>query len=320
MGESDSVLHVTRTAVVRAQAAQAARLIADARLWPLLFESTLHTEVLEESPRGDRLRLWAVDAKAARRAVDAGGSTADAPQVVRTWTAVREFTAGPAPAIAFRQESPAPPLTAMGGSWEFHDLPEGGCRVVLAHTARLSCGESGRHTWVEPMMERTAQSQLASLKHALELPGGVLAATAAFSGSVSVPDPDGDTVAQLADPDRWPPLPRVAGTVRVPVGENAFVVAECRSGEPQVTVCLSLTGGRLLTKRLDPPPALLAMTSEWWAVPRPGTVRVGLHRRTLLAPRRAGARARGVLAAGVYEQLGHVAALIPALTPISTPA
>ncbi|MFG2121415.1 SRPBCC family protein [Streptomyces sp. NPDC048710] len=310
-------MKVTHTTAVRAPAAQVRELVADVRWWPLLFENIVHVEVLARSDDADRLRLWAVDVDAAFAAAASTGRDTAAPGVLRSWTARRTFGRTGVPTIAFRQEAPQPPLLSMGGTWEFRAVPgTDTCEVTLTHEVEAD-GGTDRHPWVRPMVEGATDSQLAGLRAAAHLPYGIDRSVADLSAAVDV---HGGTAAPhdvLANLDT---LPATSDTLRVPLAPDAFLAAEPGRRGFRLTVCLGLPGGRVVTKRLRPPAALLALVDEWTVNPGTGSAggpQAGVHRRALLSAARHGRpghdrvaeRLRSCLAADARDRLQRLAAL-----------
>lgn len=313
MAVDGSVVRTSHAIAVGRPAAEAAALIKDVRWWPLLFEGIVHVEVLDRTAAGDRLRLWAVDAAAARALAEAGPEAeaeteVGAGRVLRSWTARREFVGDPALTVRFRQEEPSPPLATMGGSWRFPESPDGtGCRVELSHEARVADGGAARHPWVGAMVAEATRSQLAGIRAAMGRPGSLSAAVVDRQRSTAMPPATAERLPELAREHGWPPHPDAprAGT-RIGLAPDAWLVAEPTGrGDRRLTVCLELPGGRIVTKRLQPPPAVIALTGEWLLRSGPGSgdgpgTRLEFRRRALLAAGRGPLTGRGRAA----ERLG----------------
>ncbi|MEU5313868.1 aromatase/cyclase [Streptomyces sp. NPDC021562] len=311
-------MKVKHTTAVPGPADQVHELVADVRWWPLLFENIVHVEVMEQAGDSDRLRLWAVDVDAAfETAASAGRDAAPASGIVRSWTARRTFRRTPVLAIAFRQEEPQHPLLSMGGVWEFRATPgTDTCEVHLTHEAAAD-GGADRHPWIRPMVQAAARSQLEGLSTAAQLPHGTARALAELSGTVTIRTgsvyPDGLLPGLHT-------LPSLSGALRVPVADDVFLAVLPGRRDLRLAVCLSLPGGRVVTKRLRPPAAVLALTDEWTVTPctgDTGEVRVGVHRRALLpavrpgrrGPTRIAERVRNCLAADIGDSLQQLTAL-----------
>ncbi|MGW0583267.1 hypothetical protein ACWD25_46850, partial [Streptomyces sp. NPDC002920] len=247
----------------------------------------------------------------------AGAAAEAAPGVLRSWTARRTFRRTGAPTISFRQEAPHPPLLSMGGTWEFRAVPgTDSCEVTLAHEVEAD-GGTDRHPWIGPMVEAATNSQLAGLRTVAQLPRGAALSVADLSGAVGVPGGDAGPLDVLAN---LPALPALADAVRIPLTSDAFLAAEPGRRGHRLTICLGLPGGRVVTKRLRPPAALLALTDEWTVNPGTGSAdgpRLGVHRRALLSEPRHGQREHGrvhervrsCLAADLRDRLRQLTAL-----------
>ncbi|WP_405528409.1 hypothetical protein OG426_39975 [Streptomyces canus] len=311
-------MKVKHTTVVHRPADQVHELVADVRWWPLLFENIVHVEVIEQSSDRDRLRLWAVDVDSAFEAAgSAGRGTTPAPGVVRSWTARRTFRRTPVPTIVFGQETPQPPLLSIGGTWEFRTVPgTDTCEVDLTHEVAAD-GGTGRHPWIRPMVEATTESQLTGLRTAAHLPHGTARAVTELSGTAEVRLEAGHPSGLLTDLHM---LPSLSSALRVPVADDVFLAVQPGRRGARLTVCLSLPGGRVVTKRLRPPAALLALTDEWTVTPGAdvtGELRVGVHRKALLSaprhgqrwPDRVAERVRNCLTADIADSLQQLTVL-----------
>src|SRR5262249_16097737 len=117
----------------RADPATVYNRIADVDLWPVLFEPTVHVDVLERHYPSDgtgveRFRIHAV----------VGG-------VVRAWNSERRLDPT-ALVIDFEQEHSSPPLKTMGGRWQFRSV-NGGTTVLLTHRFTLTDEEPESLRW-----------------------------------------------------------------------------------------------------------------------------------------------------------------------------
>ncbi|MFJ2865817.1 aromatase/cyclase [Kitasatospora sp. NPDC087314] len=286
MTAPDAVLHLERETVVHAAPNAVRRLVADVSWWPLLFSATVHVEVLERRTGTDRLRIWAFDENAHRAGRPA----------VRTWTTTRRLLPDTGTAIVFAQDAPQAPLAAMGGEWRFEPREDGGCRLVLAHHARVSEGTLADHPWIAAMVTRTADAQLAAVKAAAELGRGLDEAVVTAGRAARFRGRAAEAAEALADADRWPLLlPQLAGLRVGAAGPHAWLLE--RSGRP-FAVCVAPVVGRLVVKQLAVSRSCTALTGEWTV--RPATdlagsepveeVLVTLRRRGLTAARGAARR------------------------------
>lgn len=136
---------VEHTTELDAPARRAYGLIADVSRWPLLFSPCLAAEVLDSDADCEHIRLWA--------------SVGDH---VRSWTSIREFDEA-ASRVAFRQENPAPPVTAMSGFWAFEPATTGGTRLSLGHRWAISGSEEDA-ALIESALDRNSEAEIAAVR------------------------------------------------------------------------------------------------------------------------------------------------------------
>src|SRR5689334_14310533 len=95
---------VEHAITVAAPAAHVYQLIAEVENWPRIFPPTVHADYVERSGQEEQIRIWAT-----------------ANDDVKNWTSGRVLD--PAELrIKFRQEISAPPVAAMGGTWQMEPV------------------------------------------------------------------------------------------------------------------------------------------------------------------------------------------------------
>lgn len=163
-----TVREVEHEITIEAPATQVYRLIAEVENWPLIFPPSVYVDTVERGESEERIRIWAT----------ANGTA-------KNWTSHR--TLDPAALrITFRQEVPAPPVAAMGGTWIAEALDPGRTRVRLLHDYRAVDDDPGKLAWIDEAVDRNSRVELASLKTNVELATGAADLTLSFEDSVEI--------------------------------------------------------------------------------------------------------------------------------------
>jgi aromatase len=136
----------------RADPAVVYDLIADVALWPVLFEPTVHVDVLERQyqPDGTTVERFRIHALV-------GGA-------VRAWNSQR-WLDPTALVIDFEQEHSSPPLKTMGGRWQFHAV-DGGTTVLLTHRFTLTDPDPESLQWTIEVLDTNSDRELAAVQRA----------------------------------------------------------------------------------------------------------------------------------------------------------
>ncbi|MEU5387821.1 aromatase/cyclase [Kitasatospora cineracea] len=136
---------------IGAPAAAVYQLLADVTNWPRIFPPTIHVDRVEAEGNEERIRIWAT----------ANGQPKD-------WTSRRTLDPE-ALRITFRQEIPAPPVAAMGGTWILEPLDADTTRVRLLHDYRAIGDDPHDLLWIERAVDKNSTSELQALKENVEL-------------------------------------------------------------------------------------------------------------------------------------------------------
>ncbi|MEV7616919.1 aromatase/cyclase [Streptomyces sp. NPDC089799] len=182
---------------VSAPASAVYRLIAEVRNWPRIFPPTIYVDHVEQGANEERIRIWAT----------ANGEA-------KNWTSRR--TLDPERLrITFRQEVPAPPVAAMGGTWIIEPLSGDESRVRLLHDYRAVDDDPASLEWIDRAVDRNSRSELAALKTNVEAAHAAEALTFSFEDTVRVAGSAKDVYDFVNEAGLWPErLPHVA-TVRL---------------------------------------------------------------------------------------------------------
>lgn len=178
---------------ISAPAGAVYRLLAEVTNWPRIFPPTIHVDRVEADGAEERIRIWATangDAKnwTSRRTLD--------PEGLR---------------ITFRQEVPAPPVAAMGGTWILEPLGEGETRVRLLHDYSAIGDDPHDLLWIERAVDKNSLSELAALKKNVELAHAAEELTFSFTDTVHINGSAKDAFDFINEADRWAErLPHVA--------------------------------------------------------------------------------------------------------------
>ncbi|MDX3645869.1 aromatase/cyclase [Streptomyces sp. MB09-02B] len=181
---------------VSAPATAVYRLIAEVQNWPRIFPPTIYVDHVEQGEHEERIRIWAT----------ANGEP-------KNWTSRR--TLDPQRLrITFRQETSAPPIASMGGTWIIEALTADRSRVRLLHDYRAIDDDADSLAWIDEAVDRNSRSELAALKKNVEAAHAARDLTFSFEDTVHINGSAKDVFDFVNEADKWPQrLPHVA-TVR----------------------------------------------------------------------------------------------------------
>ena len=180
---------------IAAPAAEVYRLIAEVVHWPRIFPPTIYVDQFERGEHEERIRIWAV----------ANGEA-------KTWTS-RRILDPEGLRIEFRQEVSTPPVAAMGGTWLIEPLSPALSRVRLLHDYRAVDDDPAHLTWIEQAVDRNSRSELAALRHNVELATATGESTFSFVDTVRVAGSAKDVYDFINEAHLWPQrLPHVVRT------------------------------------------------------------------------------------------------------------
>ncbi|MFF8608934.1 aromatase/cyclase [Streptomyces sp. NPDC015346] len=183
--------------VISAPAEAVYRLIAEVENWPRIFPPTIYVDHVERGEREERIRIWAT----------ANGTA-------KNWTSRRTLDPESL-TITFRQEVPAPPVAAMGGTWIIEPVSATESRVRLLHDYRAIDDDPESLAWIDEAVDRNSRSELAALKTNVEFAHAAEEITFSFEDTVQINGSAKDVFAFIDEGDKWEErLPHVA-TVRL---------------------------------------------------------------------------------------------------------
>lgn len=176
------------TTTTTAPAGRAYGLVADVTRWPLLFAPCLHVDLLDGGPDGDRFRMWVLS----------GGT-------VRSWTSVRQADDA-ALRVTFRQERPAPPLSAAAGTWQFEGSgTERPNRIALTNAYELTDPADTRTAaFLAQALERHNTEEVAAVRYWAERPEDLGDLLFSFTDEVEIDGPAEAVHEFLYRADLWP--------------------------------------------------------------------------------------------------------------------
>ncbi|MCI0386886.1 aromatase/cyclase [Streptomyces sp. CNQ085] len=192
-----SLREVKHEITISAPAADVYRLIAEVENWPRVFPPTIHVDHVERDGNEERIRIWAT-----------------ANETAKNWTS-RRILDPEAMSITFRQEVPAPPVAAMGGTWIIEPLSEAEARVHLLHDYRAIDDDADSLAWIDEAVDRNSRTELAALKTNVETARATEKVTFSFEDTVQINGSAKDVYDFINEADLWGKrLPHVA-TVRL---------------------------------------------------------------------------------------------------------
>ncbi|SNX63786.1 aromatase [Streptomyces sp. TLI_55] len=238
---------------IAAPAEDVYRLLAQAENWPQLFPPNIHVDRLEGGEREERIRIWAT-----------AGDTA------KNWTSHR--TLDPEGLrIVFRQEVSAPPVAAMGGTWQIEDLPSGEALVRLGHDFRAV--QEADLAWVDEVVDRNSRAELESLKALAESKAATDELTCSFEDVVHIKGAASDVYDFIYEAHLWTErLPHVV-TVRLDQPEPGLQTLEMdtlsKDGSTHTTKSyrVGLAPDRIVYKQITLPALITLHTGRWTFTP-----------------------------------------------------
>ncbi|MCB5181022.1 aromatase/cyclase [Streptomyces antimicrobicus] len=270
-------------------------LLADAERWPLLFPPTVHVRRLDPPATGgtgapgtgapgsrpgtaaERLQIWAT----------ANGT-------LKHWTSRRDLDPV-ARRIGFRQEVPAPPLSAMGGTWTVDPLGPGRCRVTLLHDFRVAGDRAEDVAWVLRATDTNSRAELARLARLAERPRRLEGLLFSFADRLRIEEPAPAVLDRLDHGALWP----------APVPATAASGAAAGTPEPPAAAVVRLPQEARVVFKTPGPVAPLAVHTGSWTVTAegPGAATVTVRQRVVLRTEADRPRVRQ----DVREELGRAA-------------
>ncbi|MFD8377837.1 aromatase/cyclase [Streptomyces sp. NPDC059679] len=254
----------THAITVLAPARTVYGIIADVADWPQRFAPNVHVEPLEQTPGGERIRIWAT----------AGG-------VVKNWTSRRELDPDGL-RVTFRQEVSAPPVAAMGGEWIVTAHGENVSRLELRHDFRAVDDDPSGVRWITAAVDRNSESELAAVKKLAELGEELGELEFSFEDTVFTSGDAALVYDYLYRADLWPErLPHVSRLdLKEDPADDTAGVAEPRvqvmamdtrtaDGSVHTTESVRVCFGadRIVYKQTTVPVLMTAHTGSWTITP-----------------------------------------------------
>ncbi|MEV6954724.1 aromatase/cyclase [Streptomyces sp. NPDC051183] len=243
---------------ISAPAGAVYRLLAEVTNWPRIFPPTIHVDRVEAEGSEERIRIWATangDAKnwTSRRTLD--------PEGLR---------------ITFRQEIPAPPVAAMGGTWILEPLGESETRVRLLHDYSAIGDDPHDLLWIERAVDKNSTSELAALKENVEAAHAAEDLTFSFTDTVEINGSAKDAFDFINEADRWAErLPHVAVvrlTEDVPGLQTLEMDTRAKDGSVHTTKSYRVVfpDHKIAYKQVTLPALMTLHTGEWTFVEKDG--------------------------------------------------
>ncbi|WP_079432344.1 aromatase/cyclase [Streptomyces katrae] len=242
---------------VSAPAAAVYRLIAEVQNWPRIFPPTIYVDHIPQGGNEERIRIWAT----------ANGEP-------KNWTSRRTLDPEKL-TITFRQEVPAPPVAAMGGTWIIEPVSEGESRVRLLHDYRAEDDDPQKLEWIDRAVDRNSRSELAALKTNVEHAHATEDLTFSFEDTVRVEGSAKDVYDFVNEAHLWPErLPHVAVvrlTEDTPGLQELEMDTRAKDGSVHTTKSYRVTfpDERIAYKQTTLP-ALMSLHTGYWTFAEDG--------------------------------------------------
>ncbi|MFI0234836.1 aromatase/cyclase [Streptomyces sp. NPDC017086] len=188
-----TVREVEHEITIAAPATTVYRLIAEVENWPRIFPPTIHVDHVERGANEERIRIWAT-----------------ANDTAKNWTSHRTLDPDGLQ-ISFRQEVPAPPVAAMGGTWIIEPLSDAHARVRLLHDYRAIADDPKALAWIDEAVDRNSRAELAALRTNVEATHAAETVTFSFEDTVQIEGTAKDVYDFINEAGLWEErLPHVA--------------------------------------------------------------------------------------------------------------
>ncbi|MCQ9131932.1 aromatase/cyclase [Streptomyces hilarionis] len=238
---------------INAPATAVYRLLAEVTNWPRIFPPTIYVDREESGANEERIRIWAT----------ANGEP-------KTWTS-RRVLDPEALRIGFRQEVPAPPVAAMGGTWIVEPLDQGASRVRLLHDYRAVDDDPHDLLWIERAVDRNSTSELAALKENVERAHAAETQelTFSFTDTVRIEGSAKDAFAFVNEAARWterlPHVARVRFSEDTPGLQELEMDTRAKDGSTHTTKSYRVVLGhhRIAYKQVTLPALMTLHTGLW---------------------------------------------------------
>ena len=238
---------------ISAPAAAVYRLLADVTNWPRIFPPTIHVDRQDTGGNTERIRIWATangDAKnwTSRRTLD--------PEGLR---------------ITFRQEVPAPPVAAMGGTWIIEPLDGHSARVRLLHDFSAVGDDPHDLLWIERAVDKNSTAELAGLKENVERAHAAETEelTFSFTDTVEIDGQPRDAFDFVNEAGLWterlPHVARVRFTEDTPGLQELEMDTRAKDGSVHTTKSyrVSFPHHKIAYKQVTLPALMTLHTGEW---------------------------------------------------------
>ncbi|WP_019819643.1 aromatase/cyclase [Saccharomonospora saliphila] len=265
---------------VRAPAREVYRLLTDLTSWPRVFPTTLHLEPLGHDGDQHRVGMWTLS-----------------DEQVHTWVALRRYHPERL-RMDYRHETPRPPVTDMGGSWQVEALDADRSRVRLSHDVHTSAGDAETLRWIEDTLHDFSTAELEALRVAAEREAAEPDTLLVLTDSVEIACAREEVYDFLFDARRWPErMPHISRASVTENGPDAHIletdmVVESGRTLTTRTARLGLPHHAIVFTHLRLPPIGLAHHVRWLLDSRAGGVGVTAEQTVV------------VNAAGITDTLG----------------
>lgn len=139
--------HAEHEIAIDAPARHVYELLADVQKWPLMFDLTVHGEIVERNGQDEQIRVWSATKEAG----------------ARTWTSRRHHDPE-ALTIGFRPDKTKAPIGGMSGTWVVEALTGDTCRLRILHDFFPATDDPADLDWINNALDRNTGVELAKVK------------------------------------------------------------------------------------------------------------------------------------------------------------
>jgi aromatase len=253
--------HAEHAIVIDAPARRVYELLAEVWKWPLMFDLTVHGEIVESDGPDERIRIWSATNDAAR-----------------IWTSRRHHDPEKL-TIGFRPDKTKAPIGGMNGTWVVEPLTDSTCRLHLLHDFVPATDDPADVDRINDALDRNTGVELAKVKARAESLGS--AALLTFADTVEVGGSAKDVYDFLNEARLWkerlPYVSRVSLTEDTPGLQILEMDTRAEDGSVHTTRSVRVCAPhREIIYKRTVLPAILALHTGRWLVEEHGADRVSV--------------------------------------------
>jgi len=243
--------HAEHEIAVDAPARDVYEVLANVRNWPLMFDLTVHGEIVERNGQDEQIRIWSATNDAAR-----------------TWTSRRHHDPE-ALTIGFRPDKTKAPIGGMNGTWAVEPLTDSTCRLRILHDFFPATDDPADLDWINNALDRNTGVELAKVKARAESLDSPLLLT--FADTVEVDGSATDVYDFLNEARLWnerlPHVSRVSLEEVMPGLQILEMDTRTKDGSAHTTRSIRVCEpNKRITYKQTALPALLTLHTGRWLI------------------------------------------------------